>query len=406
MLIVDPLRVRITGPLTPFKAGFAAELSRQGYVANSIRLQLQLVAHLSRWLAEEGLDSHGLSSAVAGRFLEARRAAGYKERLSSKGLAPLLAYLRELGVAPPPSPPPAPVGAVEELLHRYRHYLTVERGLADQSARRYLDAVRPFLASRVSPQGLALGDLKAGDVTAFVIACCPRQPRGTARITVTALRSLLRFLHLEGTISQPLVAAVPSVSGWRLAGLPKGLEADQVRSLLGTCDRDTAMGRRNFAIITMLIRLGLRAGEVAGLELDDVDWRAGEFIVRGKGRREERLPLPADVGEAIAAYLRRGRPVGAQGRTIFVRVTAPHRALSPNGLSCIVAAAARRAGLGQIHAHRLRHTAASQTLRAGASLSEVGQLLRHRHLETTAIYAKVDRENLREISRPWPGGAR
>jgi site-specific recombinase XerD len=291
-------------------------------------------------------------------------------------------------------------------LEHYRHYLTVERGVGSKTARGYVDAVRPFLRDRVSADGLGLDleDLSAADVTAFVVATCPEQARGMAKLTVTALRSLLGFLHFDGAIARPLTDAVPSVAGWRLTGLPKGLEPGQVRSLLASCDRRTRNGRRDFAILTTLARLALRAGEVAALQLDDIDWRAGEIVVYGKGNRAERLPLPADVGEAIAAYLRRGRPASADGRTVFVRVRAPHRALSSSGVTQVVATAARRAGLGKIYAHRLRHTAATQMLRAGASLPEIGQVLRHRRALSTAIYAKVDREALRTIARPWPGG--
>jgi site-specific recombinase XerD len=395
----------MTGPLMPFVAGFTAELQRRGYTKVSATHQLQLVAHLSRWLGAEGLDPRGLSPAAAQRFLDARRAAGYTGHLTGKALAPLLAYLRELGAAPTSSPP-LPTGPVEELLRRYRGYLTSERGLGDRTASNYLDAVRPFLEGRLSAQGLELGRLSAAEVTEFVAASLPRQTRGKAKGTVTALRSLLGFLHLEGMIERSLAAAVPSVAGWRLAGLPKGLEPDQVQSLLDSCDRDTAKGRRDFAVLTALVRLGLRAGELAALELGDIDWRAGEIVVRGKGSRDERLPLPADVGEAIAAYLREGRPATAQDRAVFVRAIAPRRALSRIGVSDIVATAARRAGLEQTYAHRLRHTAATETLRAGASLPEVGQLLRQRSTLTTAIYAKVDREALRRLARPWPGGAR
>lgn len=402
--MIDPSRVRMTGPLTPFKAGFAAELARQGYTPNSARQLLRLVAHLSSWLAGEGLGPRDLSPAVVERFFAASPAAGHSNHRTSKALEPLLGYLRGLGAAPP-EPTPAPEGPVEELLWRYRRYLTVERGLTPETARGYVDAVRPFLAGRLSAEGLDLKRLRPADVTAFVVARCPRQARGAAKLTVTALRSLLGFLHLEGMI-RSLAQAVPSVAGWRLAGLPRRLGSEEVASLLASCDRDTANGRRDFAILTALARLGLRRGEVAALALEDIDWRTGEIVVRGKGRRSERLPLPADVGEAIAAYLRRGRPASAEGRAVFVRVKAPHRALSAGGVTMVVAAAARRAGLGTLHAHSLRHTAASETLRAGASLAEVGQLLRHRRAATTAIYAKVDREALRAIARPWPGAAR
>ena len=208
---------------------------------------------------------------------------------------------------------------------------------------------------------------------------------------------------LTGAIAQSLAAAVPSVACRRLTGLPKGLDPDQVGRLLASCDRRTPNGCRDVAVLTMLVRLGLRAAEVAKLTLDDIDWRAGEIVVRGKANCTERLPLPSDVGEAVAAYLRHGRPTSAHGRTVFVRIKAPHRPLSTCGVTQIVAAAARRAGLGRIHAHRLRHTAATQMLRAGASLPEIGQLLRHRRALTTAIYAKVDRDRLRTIARPWPG---
>jgi integrase len=258
----------------------------------------------------------------------------------------------------------------------------------------------------VSADGLTLNcdSLTAGDVTRFIVTHTSDQCRGTAKLTVTALRSLLGFLNTDGVIERNLSAAVPSVAGWRLAGLPKGLEPGQVEAMLRCCDRRTRLGRRSFAVTTMLVRLGLRAGELAALRLDDIDWHTGTIVVRGKGNQIERLPLPADVGEAVVAYLRHARPESALDRTVFVRFKAPHRALSAAAVRHIVTAAARRAGLGRIGPHRLRHTAATQMLRSGAPLSEIGQLLRHRRALTTAIYAKVDRTALRAIARPWPGG--
>jgi site-specific recombinase XerD len=302
--------------------------------------------------------------------------------------------------------PVAVVGVVESTLERYREYLTRERGLVATTARLYLYLVRPFVSTRVAPDSFTLdwGALRAADVIGFVVARTPQQSRGVAKLMATALRSFLGFLHVDGRIAHSLTGAVPCVAGWRLAGLPKGLTPSAVRALVASCDRRRASGRRDFAILTMLVRLGLRAGEVAALRLDDIDWRRGTLVVRGKGHQVEPLPFPKDVGDAVVRYLRRGRPATAMDRALFVRVKAPHRGLTALGVSGIVAAAARRAGLGRVHAHRLRHTAAIQLLRAGAPLPEIGQLLRHRRAQTTALYAKVDRAALRTIARPWPGG--
>ncbi len=401
-LVAGWSRVVVTGPLEPFVVGFAAELSRLGFKPVPVVQQLELVADLDGWLAAEGVGLAGLSSEVAEGFCEARRAAGCTSRMTVRALGPLLGYLRGLGVAPPASTP-APVGAVEELLSRFRRYLEHERGLVPAAARGYVDKVRPFLERFDGADGLEFERVDVVEVRGFVVDVCPRLGRRSAQLTVVALRSLLRFLHLDGELERSLAGAVPSVAGWRLSELPKRLEPEQVEALLASCDRSTVAGVRDLAILTVLVRLGLRAGEVAGLSLEGIDWRAGEIVVCGKGERSERLPLPVDVGEAIVGYLRDGRPASAQGRTVFVRVVAPHCALTTGGITQVVVAAARRAGLGQIHAHRLRHTAASEMLRAGATLAEVGQVLRHRRAASTAIYAKVDREALRQIARPWPG---
>jgi integrase/recombinase XerD len=403
--MTDPLRVRVSGPLEPFAAGFASELFRQGYALDSVGLQMYLVAHLSRWLAGEGKGAGVLSGEVAEAFSASRRAAGYTSFLTVRALLPLLGYLRELGVAPVPVAP-GPCGPVEVLLERYGRYLRVERGVVPRVAQNYVGNVRPFLQTRVSPDGLALDleRLDGGNIVAFVLEVCPGCSRSMAKLTVTALRSLLGFLHVEGEIDRPLAASVPSVAGWRLSGLPKGIEPGELARLFESCDRSTVNGRRDFAILMMLSRLALRAGEVTACCLDDIDWSAGEIVVRGKGERRDRLPLPSDVGGAIAAYLRDGRPVSSEGRVLFVRVKAPHRGLGDTGVTQVVLAASRRAGLGAIYAHRLRHTAASEMLRAGGTLPEIGQVLRHRHISTTAIYAKVDLKGLRTIAPAWPGG--
>ena len=401
--MVKVLRSFVRGPLEPHVTGFAEGLLRQGYSRSSAEQHLCFIAHLDRWMEASGLGLGELSGTMIERYLAERRSAGYVEYRSLKALGPLLDFLAPLGVLPVPSSV-AP-GRVEELLARYRDYLRVERGLTAGTARGYVDAVRPFVAGRLRGDALELAGLAAADVIGFVLAACPGRAAGSAKLIVCALRSLLRWLHLTGVIEVPLANAVPSVAGWRLAGLPKGLEPAQLHRLLTSCDRRTPTGRRDYAVMLLLARLGLRAGEVARLGLDDVDWRRGELVIVGKGNRAERLPLPADVGAAIAAYLRRSRPVTAIGRSVFVRVHAPHRALTAGGVTAVVFDAGQRAGLGKIHAHRLRHTAATAMLHAGSPLAEVGQVLRHRSVLTTAIYARVDQDALTVLARPWPPAA-
>lgn len=404
-MLTEPKKRRGKNPVTALSNGFEEGLRRQGYAAGTIWKQRRLLNDLIGWLQGQQLAMGDLSMAQVDRFMVDRRAAGVRKLKTRKALGPILDYLRGLGLVPA-AETPVENDAAQIVLNRYRQFLITERGLATVTAGRYIDCLRPFLDRRMAAGELDLGGLTPADVTGFVVAWCPRLNTGVAKLTVTALRSFLGFLHLDGVTERSLVPAVPSVLRRRMAGLPKGLDSDQVRRLLAACDASTAVGCRDLAILTLLVRLGLRRSEVAGLALDDIDWRAGTMIVDGKGGRVERLPLPADVGHRMAEYLARVRPADAQGRTVFIRHFAPHRALGASRVSTIVADAARRAGLGRVHAHRLRHTAATELLRAGASLPEIGQLLRHRRAETTAIYAKVDRDSLRLIARPWPEGAR
>lgn len=399
----EPSRVRVTGPLEPFAEGFVVTLAEAGYRPAAAAAQVGLLAHLSGWLATEGLTPADLAEPVVEQF---RRE--YVLRYASlRGLAVrmelLLGYLRVRGVVPEAEP--VPLSVAEGLLDRYRGYLIGEQGLTAGTVRGYVDIVRPFVESRTSSAGeLELWELSAADVLGFVLAQSEWRSRKSSKLLVSALRSLLRYLHVQGLLARPLSGAVPSVAGWRLAGLPRALDPGQVRLLLDSCDRSSVSGMRDFAILVMLVRLGMRRGEVASLRLDDIDWRAGELVVRGKGARVERLPLPADVGEAIARYLRDGRPPGFVAREVFVRVKAPQRALTAGGVTQVVVSASKRAGIGEVTAHRLRHTVATELLRQGAPLDEIGELLRHRSTLTTAIYAKVDRDRLRELARPWPEG--
>jgi len=398
----DPRRVRVSGPLVAYRDGFAEELAGQGYTAGSAQHQVLLMAHLSRWLESRGLGVADLTPDRAQEFLAARRADGYSLELSWRGLTPLLGYLRGLGVAPA-QPEPVASTPAERLTGDYRSYLVRERGLATTSVCRYLGTARLFLSECEHRGGLDLGRLSAGDVTDFVIRHCRQRRTASARALVTGLRSLLRFLFLEDYTQCQLAQAVPTATGWAGASLPRPLGASSVAALLASCDVHSVAGQRDRAIITILARLGLRAGEVAALRLGDVDWRHGEIVVRGKGDRQERLPLPVDVGEAMVAYLR-CRP-RAECRALFLKVRAPVRGLTPAGVEDVVRGACMRAGLPQAGPHRLRHHAATAMLANGAPLAEVGQVLRHARAATTVLYAKVDRAALRVIARPWPGGA-
>lgn len=397
-----PSRVRVTGPLAQYAEGFRRELTGLGYRPNAACNQLQLMAHLSRWLDANGVAVEDVSAARVAEFLAHRRAEGYTLWLSAKALAPLLGFLREQGVVPAVAEP-GPVGDVEQLLVDYRGYLISERGLAESTIAGYLTVAKLFVEARSATTDgrLGLERLTAGEVSDFVLAECTSRSVGSAKFVVCGLRSLLRYLYATGQVDTELDAAVPSVSGWRQAGVPVSFGPDEVERLFASCDRRSRVGRRDYAVLCLLARLGMRSGEVAALQLGDIDWHAGEIIVRGKGPRAERLPLPADVGDAIAGWVQRGRP-RCESVAVVTRVRAPHGPLSSGGVSGIVASACRRAGLPVGHAHRLRHAAATQMLQAGGSLTEVGQVLRHASVLTTAIYAKVDYDRLAALAQPWP----
>lgn len=396
----SPSRVKVTGPLVPHVAGFRSELKAQGYRRNALSGQLRLMAHVSRWLMSEGLGVGQLTPERVDAFLAVRRLAGYVLWRSPKAMVPLVSYLRGVGVVPVPetSIPTAPAG---RLIEEFRTYLVEERGLAAATIASNLHVARLFLATQPQTARLDLEALGAHDVVEFVREECRHRSVGSARYIVTGLRAFLRFCHLTGRTSRPVVDCVPRVASWQLAGLPRALDTAAIATLLQSCDRRTTFGRRDFAVLTLLVRLALRAGEVASLRLEDVDWRQGTLLVRGKGSKHDQLPLPADVGEAIVGWLQRGRPRCA-AREVFTRVRAPHGRLTSGGVSAVVRAACARAGIPAIGAHRLRHSAATAMLRAGAGLVEIGQVLRHRSALTTAIYAKVDRAALRSLAKRWP----
>ena len=394
---------RKDGPLGPIADGYRARLRALGYTAGSARFQLRMMGQLGRWMEVEGAEAVRLDEALVDRFLAARRARGQRPALGTRSFIALVEHLREQGAIGPEARPPAtPLGA---LLERYRGWLVRERGLAAATVLRYETLARRFLAQRARHGGTGVEGLAGAEVSAFLLRECERLSVGSAKGRVAELRSLLRFLYVEGLTERAPAAAVPPVAGWRDVGLPATISPAEVRQLLAGCDRSSAMGRRDLAMLTLLARLGLRSIEIARLEIGDLDWRAGELVVRGKARRRERLPMPQEVGEALVAYLREGRP-DAEVRRVFLTCRAPVRAIRPDLVSDVVRRACLRAGLAPVGAHRLRHALAAELLRQGAGLVEIGQVLRHRDLATTAIYAKVDLGALRHLAQPWPGAPR
>jgi integrase/recombinase XerD len=398
-------RGHVTGPLAQYAGGFREDLLGQGYTQGSAAHQIHLMAHVSRWLEATGLGPADLGDSVARRFATARRADGYAAMRSASALAPLLGYLRGLGVVAA-SGMPEPLAPADRLAAGFGEYLARERGLSEDSVRSYTGVARRFLAGVGAAGGAGVEGLTAADVTGFVRRECGRRSVASAKATVTGLRALLRFLYLDGQLTAPLAGAVPSAACWQLAALPRAVSPADLARIVDSCDRRTVAGRRDFAIVLLLARLGLRAGEVAGLELGDISWRRGEITVRGKGSRRDSLPLPADVGEAVAAWLQRGRPPGIACPAVFVRLRPPHGQLASTSVSYVVRRACARAGVAAAGAHRLRHTAAAGMLAAGGTLTEIGQVLRHARPATTALYAKADVLALSPLARPWPGSER
>jgi site-specific recombinase XerD len=380
-------------------------LSKQGYTALSIRNRVDVFRDLSRWLARRGVSLSELDDGQIERFAKYRRRCKRSAFRTPESLVSIVRYLRDERVLPPSEPEEdrADDTPFETLVSSYATYLTSERGLTPTTVGRYVKVARELLQPLMGNEPLAVDGIGTVDVTAFVLATAKRCSVGEAQNVVSALRSALRYLYVQGLLERDLAGAVPGVAGWSGSALPKAVEPEVIERLLRNCDRRRHAGRRDYAVLLLLSRLGLRRCEVAALELDDVDWAVGELLIRGKGQQQDRLPLPQDVGHALAMYIKRSRPP-IDSRKVFTTVYAPQRPLQPGAVTGLVNARCDKLGLPPIGAHRLRHTAATQMLRRGASLDEIAQVLRHRHVSTTAIYAKVDRAALSELARPWPRG--
>ncbi len=396
-------RVVVRGPLAPFVEVYRLELRRRGYTPRSAVNELRQVARLSGWLADRKLDAERLDRERVEEFFAFQRAGGrHRAQWSRPGLWCLLDVLEELGALEHEEQASA-LSLSETLLYSFERYLLTERALAPGTVRGYVDHARQFLDG-LAP-GTTLEEVTAPDVTAALHRVADAVSVATAQNFRAGLRAFLRFCFTEGIVAVDLSGAALAVTGRRRVSLPRGIEPAQARALLSSCDRRTALGRRDHAMLVVLLRLGLRAGEVARLRLDDLDWRSGELVVRGKGSRLDRLPMPFEVGDAITAYLRRGRP-RSDRRELFLRARAPFEPIATGTVGSTVRRACRRAGIAEVGPHRLRHTVACEMVRAKVPLVEIAQVLRHKSLQSSAIYARVDLDTLRGLAAPWPGGAR
>ncbi len=395
------------GPLAPLIDGFAERLTSLGYANSTIKHKLRETLVLSRWLCRCNISLSLFDEQRVSQFNKYYRRR-YKGRCRGTvtTLKLLLSYLRNLGETPFPASTidDSPLKQIEL---EFERFLSLERGLSQATVTNYLPTVKQFLNERFESHEIQFSILYLPDVHRFILSQANQYSRSRIQLMVTALRSFFRFLYQYGYISTDLASEIPSVANWRCTELPKFLEPSQVEYLLASCNQHTTIGQRDYAILLLLARLGLRAGEVVALTLDDIDWDLGVLTVTGKGNRQAQLPLAEDVGTALANYLRHGRP-HCTTRRVFIRLCAPHQGFSGSAAICnVVRRALKRAELSPDFkgSHLLRHSLATGMLRRGASLDEIGEVLRHCRPETTQIYAKVNLDALRTVAQPWPGGA-
>jgi site-specific recombinase XerD len=384
--------------LAAYVGGFRQRLLALGYSPGTVTNLVADVGRLGRWMAACDLPVERLDTAAIDAFVAARRRTDRRQTVFRPGLLILRQQLIEVGAVPPDSPPGR--SDLDELVDSYCTWLVRDRGLSAATVRRYAGTARRFLAQRA--KGVQLEDLTAGEVSAFLLAECGRCSVGSAKGHVAELRALLRYLFVIGRTAAALATSVPPVAGWRNTGIPLTLSSATIAALLGSCDRSTAVGLRDFAMLLLVARLALRSIEVARLQLDDVHWRTGELTIRGKARRLDRLPLPVDVGEALAGYLIEARP-RCELRDLFLTCRAPRRPIRADLVGDVVQRACVRVGTPVVGPHRLRHALACGMVAHGIALTDIGQVLRHRDLATTASYAKIDFASLRAVARPWPG---
>jgi site-specific recombinase XerD len=391
------------GPLHSYIPDFTDSLANRGYSKECIAYKFRLVRAFDQWMRQRQIKVEGFTEKRIEEFIRRRGKRYSKQRGDAATLRSLLIHLQEVNVVSFVQPK---MSAIDYLQLRFAQYLTEQRGLRPKSVRQYLFHTRRFLLERFADGPLSLRELNAQDI----VRCILRQARTisphAARCMAKALRSLLRFLQQSGEIATDLAARVPSVANWNLSGLPKYLLPQQVKLVLRKSSQDDPIVRRDRVILLLLVRLGLRAAEIVEMTLGDIDWEAGELTIRGKGGRLDKLPLPKDVGRALAHYLKQFRPP-CTCRKVFIRSAAPYEGFADSAaVDIVVQRALRRAGIRPPNrgAHLFRHSLATQMLRNGASMSEIAKVLRHQSESSTAIYAKVDLSALRSIAQPWPGG--
>src|SRR6516165_207042 len=383
---------------------YAVRLAEEGIAKEGGLRCLRLVGDLMKWIASSGFRVADIDEHMVERYLRNRATKHSVHSIDRPALKRFLSVLREAGMIGPAEPPR--ITRQDRIIAEFIGHLC-ERGLAPRSIVRHLPIIRRFLCEVCPANAVDLGKIDHADIVRYVERHARDGSPELAKAMCWSLRAFLRYLHHKGLNSVPLSGCVPSIRQWKFASLPTYLSAEQVQKVLDV-DRTSAIGRRDYAILMMLAKLGLRANEVATLKLDDIDWRSGEMCVHAKGRQRVRMPMPPDVGAAVVAYLRDGRPKSSS-RRLFLRTLAPRVGFASSyAITMIAKTALDRAGIrGFAHqgAHLFRHSLATELLKSGATLSEIGQLLRHKSHDTTRIYAKVDIDALRTLSLPWPGGA-
>ena len=383
--------------------GFAEDLCSEGYRQQTVRFAIAVVRRFGRWMDGRDCRACDISEKAIAEFCRRQGRRSWIQHGGATALRALLARLRRLGVAPVRVQPKG--GFVERIERDFATYLRQERALSPATLKHYCPVARLFMVERFGAGPIDLAAFGAVDIHEFVLRRTRSYRSKHLQLILTALRSFLRFLYLRGHIAVPLADHIPAVAGGRLSEIPKWLNAKAIERTLACCDRRSAIGQRDYAILMLLARLGLRAGEIVSMELADIRWEAGEFSVCGKGQQRKRFPLLEDVGQAVAAYLQNGRP-RCRSQRVFLRTRAPYRGLgNSSSLDAIVRRAFSRAELDPPNkgAHVFRHSLATSMLQNGATLTEIGQILHHKSPNTTAIYAKVDLRGLRALARPWPG---